>query len=75
MSLGPHIQWDAANKLNTLGFANSEKWDCNVFAQEDFPGGFSIALQWGLKKGSTLLFLFLLGSKSAKKGKTSSEII
>lgn len=56
LSLGPEILWDAVNKLNTLGFANSEKWDCNVLAREDFPeGGFSVALQWGMKKGSTLL--------------------
>lgn len=56
LSLGLEVLWDAVNKLNTLGFANSEKWDVNVFAREDFPeGGLSVALQRGLKKGLTLL--------------------
>lgn len=46
LSLGPTILWDAVNKLNTLGFANSEKWDCSILAREDFPeGGLSVALQ------------------------------
>lgn len=46
LSLGPEILWDAVNKLNTLDFANSEKWHCSVLAQEDFPGGgLSVAVQ------------------------------
>jgi len=28
LSLEPESLWDAVTKLNTFGFANSEKWDC-----------------------------------------------